>query len=284
MAMMGKNDKRFRSLGEILSRYDFQKDKYISREFQKYGYDLAVALGDLENRSLYIKLAKKEPRAVLEKIKFAALESKATNKKKLFLWKLGQYHWQEKLVKKRLKRNFFEKSPEKAAKALLGQILVAVDEKGILRAGEITETEAYFGPTDLASHARFGQKGRAKTMWALPGTAYVYLIYGLYAMFNVVAHQEKEAGAVLIRALKPLVGGQGAIACGPAKLTTWLKINLDENGEDLTRSSRLWMARGEKIQRKRVASGPRVGVEYAGEWAEKKLRFWIKRSRYVTNR
>ncbi len=284
MVMMGKKNNHFRSLGEILGRYDFQKDKYISREFQKYGYDLARALGDLENRSLYIKLAKEEPRAVLEKIKFAVLESKATNKKKLFLWKLGQYHWQEKLAKKRLKRSFFEKSPETVAKALLGQILVAVDEKGILRAGEITETEAYFGPADLASHARFGKKGRAKIMWTLPGTAYIYLIYGLYAMFNVVAHQEKGAGAVLIRALKPLVGGEGTIACGPAKLTMWLKIALDENGEDLTRSSRLWIARGEKIKRERVASGPRVGVEYADEWAKKELRFWIKRSRYVTNR
>ena len=92
MEMMGKKNNRLHSLGEILSRYDFQKDKYISREFQKYGYDLARALGDLENRSLYIKLAKEEPRAVLEKIKFLVLESKAVNKKKLFLWKLGQYH------------------------------------------------------------------------------------------------------------------------------------------------------------------------------------------------
>jgi len=282
MVTMGKNNGHLRSLGEILSRYDFQKDKYISREFQKYGYDLARVLGDLENRSLYIKLAKEEPRAVLEKIKFAVLESKATNKKKLFLWKLGQYHWQERLEKKRLKRNFFEKSPKGVARALLGQILVAIDEKGILRAGQITETEAYFGPADLASHARFGKKGRAKAMWGSPGTAYVYLIYGLYSMFNVVAHREKEAGAVLIRALKPLAGGKGAIACGPAKLTTWLKITLDQNGEDLASSSRLWIARGEKVPKEKIASGPRVGVEYADEWAKKPLRFWLKRSRYVS--
>ena len=282
MVMMVKKNNHLRPLGEILSRYDFQKDKYISREFQKYGYDLARVLGDLENRSLYIKLAKEEPRAVLEKIKFSVLESKAANKKKLFLWKLGQYHWQEKLEKGRLKKAFFKKNPDKVARELLGQILVAIDEKGILRAGQITETEAYFGQEDLASHARFGKKGRAKAMWGSPGTAYIYLIYGLYTMFNVVAHPEKEAGAVLIRALKPVVGGKGSVACGPAKLTTWLKITLDQNGENLARSSRLWIAGGEKVKKERIASGPRIGVEYADKWAKKPLRFWVRRSRYVS--
>ena len=119
-------------------------------------------------------------------------------------------------------------------------------------------------------------------MWGSPGTAYIYLIYGLYTMFNVVAHPEKEAGAVLIRALKPVVGGKGTVACGPAKLTAWLEIALEQNGENLARSSRLWIARGEKVKKERIASGPRIGVEYADKWAKKPLRFWIKRSRYVS--
>ena len=282
---MAANSNSFTSVGKILKNFSPLKDKYISREFQKYGYDLAQALGDLKNRSLYIKLAKEEPRPVLEKIKYEVLESGRGNLGRLFMWKIGQYRWRKKLLTQRLPRSFLAVSPVKAAQALLGQVLVSVDKYETLRAGLITETEAYGGAYDLASHARFGKKGRARIMWARPGTAYVYLIYGQHVMFNVVAHKKGQVGAVLIRSLKPLVGGGAKNKTdtrGPAKLTAFLKISLQSQGVDLVTSSSLWLAKGEKIRTEKIAAGPRVGVDYADSWALKPWRFWIKHSRYVS--
>jgi len=279
--MVNKQSK-FRSIDDILGKFDPLKDKYISREFQKYGYDLAQDLGDLKSRSLYIKLAKEEPRGVLEKIKYDVLDSKVGNKKKLFMWKVGQYRWRKKLEQGRLERSFFEFPPDQVGVQLLGKILVSIDEYNVLRAGEVVETEAYFGQEDLASHARFGQKGRARIMFGEIGVAYVYLIYGTHSMFNIVVHQKGQAGAVLVRSLKPLVGGKGKIACGSGKLTAWLKIDKDFNGEDLVASPRLWIARGREIDKNKIDSGPRIGVEYAEDWADKHYRFWIKYSRYVS--
>jgi len=83
-------DTKPQSLGQILKQFDPLKDKYISREFQKYGYDLAVELEDLPHKALYIKLAKNYPRAVLEKARCFVKDAKARNKAKLFMWKLGE--------------------------------------------------------------------------------------------------------------------------------------------------------------------------------------------------
>ena len=279
--MVNKQSK-FRSIDDILGKFDPLKDKYISREFQKYGYDLAQDLGDLRSRSLYIKLAKEEPREVLEKIKYDVLDSKVGNKKKLFMWKVGQYRWRKKLEQGRLEKSFFESSPDQVAIKLLGKILVTIDEYNVLRAGEIVETEAYFGQEDLASHARFGQKGRAKIMFGEVGVAYVYLIYGTHSMFNIVVHRKGQAGAVLIRSLKPIVGGKGKIACGPGKLTAWLKIDKNLNGEGLIDSPRFWIAKGREIDKSKIDSSPRIGVEYAEDWTDKQFRFWIKYSRYIS--
>lgn len=85
---MDKNQPQ--SLGQILTDFNPLKDKYISREFQKYGYDLAVELGDLEHKTLYIKLAKETPRAILEKARYFVKDAKARNRGKLFMWKLGE--------------------------------------------------------------------------------------------------------------------------------------------------------------------------------------------------
>ncbi len=280
--MMAIKSSKFRSISDILANFSPLQDKYVSREFQKYGYDLAQDLGDLKNRSLYIKLAREEPRAVLEKIKYEVLEGGRGNKGRLFMWKVGQYRWRKKLEDGRLPRLFFNGSPSLVAQKLLGKIIVSVDGHNVLRAGEMVEVEAYFGQEDLASHARFGRKGRAKIMWDQPGTAYVYLIYGMHSMLNVVAHQRKKAGAILIRALKPLVGGKGRVAVGPGKLTAWLKIDRSFNGESLITSPRLWIAQGRYINKNDINSGPRRGVEYAEDWVDRPFRFWIKRSRYVS--
>jgi len=86
----------------------------------------------------------------------------------------------------------------------------------------------------------------------------------------------------LVRSLKPLVGGKGKIACGPGKLTAWLKIDKDFDGEDLFTSPCLWIAKGREIYKSKIDSGPRIGVEYAEDWVDKPFRFWIKYSRHVS--
>lgn len=87
---MANNQVKPQSIGNILKRFDPLRDKYISREFQKYGYDLAMELGDLAHKSLYIKLAKEVPRAILEKAKNFVKDARARNKAKLFMWKLKE--------------------------------------------------------------------------------------------------------------------------------------------------------------------------------------------------
>lgn len=88
---MKKSDKNFKSIGDILFGFDPLKDKYISREFQKYGYDLAVELGDLEHKALYIKLAKETPRKILEQARnFVKDAGRVKSRARLFMWKLGQ--------------------------------------------------------------------------------------------------------------------------------------------------------------------------------------------------
>ena len=280
---MSKLSNDFTPISDVLKRFDKEEDKYVSYEFQKYGYDLAKDLGDLKHKSLYIKLAKEEPRPRLERIKHQVLETgKGSNLGKLFMWQLKQAHWREKLTKNRLPKEFYSNSPSRVAKNLLGQILVTQDRYRVLRGGEITETEAYLGEEDLASHARLGNRGRSKMMFSSSGQAYVYLVYGQHQMFNVVAHQKGEAGAVLIRSLKPLVGGEGKVAVGPGKLTSWLKIDGTHNGLDLVLSEKIWLARGRGFPEKEINSGSRIGVDYAGEWAKKKFRFWPKHCRYVS--
>lgn len=78
------------SLGDILKKFNPLKDKYVSREFQKYGYDLAMEFGDMEHKSLYIKMAKEIPRAVLEKARYFVKDAKARNRGRLFMWKVKE--------------------------------------------------------------------------------------------------------------------------------------------------------------------------------------------------
>jgi DNA-3-methyladenine glycosylase len=183
------------------------------------------------------------------------------------------------LAGRRLGARFYRRPPEVVARALLGKVLVHGD-----RAGIIVETEAYQGPEDRASHARFGPTDRNRVMFGPGGVTYVYLCYGMYDLFNVVAGPDGAPGAVLVRALEPHRGLPDDPACarGPGKLTRALAISRDHNGLDLTASGRLTITRGRTVPRDRVAVGPRVGVDYAGDWAEAPLRFWIDGSPAVS--
>lgn len=173
---------------------------------------------------------------------------------------------------RRLSERFFSQPSEALARGLLGKTLVHGD-----RAGIIVETEAYLGPEDLASHARFGSRSRNQVMFGPGGVAYVYLCYGVHELFNVVSGRPGQPGAVLLRALEPGAGlpTDPAVARGPGKLTAALGIGRMHNGIDLRCDERLYIAEGRRVRPADVAAGPRIGVDYAGPWAEAALRFWI---------
>jgi DNA-3-methyladenine glycosylase len=151
----------------------------------------------------------------------------------------------------------------------------------------IVETEAYLGKGDRASHAWRGQPTkRTEVLFQAGGIAYVYLVYGLHDMFNVVAGVEGDGSAVLVRSGEPVRGERtmvenrgltgpvvaGDIAGGPGKLCQALAIGRDLNGVRLDRGEIL-LCRGRPADPASIVSGPRVGVDYAGEAAAWPLRF-----------
>jgi len=154
---------------------------------------------------------------------------------------------------------------------LLGKFLVRKISKRET-AVEIVEAEAYDGPKDLACHGRFGKTPRNRVMFGPAGVFYVYFVYGMYWMLNVVVDKRNYPAAVLLR---------GAIGLnGPGKLTRELRIDGRLNGKPANRSSGLWFEdRGIKVKAGDVERAPRVGVGYAGPiWSRKKYRFIKKNS------
>jgi DNA-3-methyladenine glycosylase len=168
------------------------------------------------------------------------------------------------------------------ARDLLGKVLVHTVD-GQRYAGRIVETEGYVGPDDAASHARSGQKGRAALMWGQAGVAYVYLIYGMHHCFNAVTEAEGYPGAVLVRAVEPLEAAAQHKANGPALVCRALRIDRTCNGVDLT-TSELAIEDAEPIADTQVRMGPRIGVDYAGAWAEHPWRLWLADSPAVSRK
>ena len=163
---------------------------------------------------------------------------------------------------------FYARPADELARDLLGQHL-CVEAGGHRIEARIVETEAYLGEQDLACHASRGRTKRTATLYGPPGTAYVYLVYGLHHLFNVVALAEGEPHAVLVRAVEPL-GPLEARTDGPGRLTRALGIDLSYNGIELF-SPPITLLRG--VPPASVAVDRRVGVDYAGPWAAAPLRF-----------
>ncbi len=171
-----------------------------------------------------------------------------------------------------LPKRFSDRAADVVAKALLGQLLV-LESDGVARVGRIVETEAYLGPHDLACHSSKGRTPRTEVMFGPPGHAYVFLVYGMHHCVNVVTG---HGAAVLLRALEPLAGlAPGARTSGPGRLTRALGITKAHDAAPLDRAP-LYLARGEPVPGSAIAQGPRVGVDYAGSWARRALRFWVK--------
>lgn len=180
-----------------------------------------------------------------------------------------------------LPREFYDRDTVAVAQALLGKCLVHVSQ-GVQRAGRIVEAEAYLGPHDLAAHSARGLTPRTRTMFGPPGHAYVYLIYGMYHCMNVVTQPEGMASAVLLRALEPVHGIEGRTQ-GPGLLCRAMDIDRRLNGHDLL-SGDFFIADDGLAKEFSIVKRPRVGVDYAGRWARRLLRFYIKGNPFVSRR
>jgi len=174
----------------------------------------------------------------------------------------------------RLDRGFFGRPAPELARALLGVIMVRrVD--GVVRRARLLEVEAYCGPKDLASHSSKGRTARTEVMFGPPGRAYVYFIYGMHWMFNVVGGEEGHAQAVLIRSAQPLDEWEANLI-GPARLARAFDITRPDNGMDLTGDDIHFLA--DSAYRPRIIKSRRIGVDYARHWKDRLLRFIDTRS------
>lgn len=185
-----------------------------------------------------------------------------------------------------LNATFFAQDTLTVARNLLGQTLVRTDDHGRQLRGTIVETEAYLGQNDSACHAARGRTRRTEVMFGPAGRAYVYFVYGMHHMFNIVTEAEGRPCAVLIRAIAPLSGHAlmeqrrrqtgWAVGNGPAKLCQALAIDRALNSWDLTSKQCLWLEKGPHIPESDISRGPRVRIDYATP-ADRQApwRFWI---------
>lgn len=195
----------------------------------------------------------------------------------------------------KLPRSFYERDDVvQISKELIGKV-ICTNFDGILTTGIIVETEAYNGRTDKACHAYPDVRtARTETIYGPSGYAYVYLCYGIHHLFNVVTNQEGLADAILIRAIKPVEGKevmvqrrgkerlQPVITNGPGKLSQALGITTSDNKSDLL-GELIWIEdQGLEISEEEIASGPRIGVDYAGEDAKLPWRFTIRDSKWIS--
>lgn len=178
----------------------------------------------------------------------------------------------------KLPYNFYAADAKEVAQSLLGKILVhQVDD--LLLKGHIVETEAYLGEHDLACHAAKGKTERTKIMFGKAGYAYVYLIYGMHNMLNIVTGSEGEGQAVLIRAIEPLENIT-AKTDGPGKLTRALRITRAHNAISLL-GDKLWLEQAPTIDN--VITTPRIGINNCDqEWKDAPLRFYNADSEYIS--
>ena len=183
------------------------------------------------------------------------------------------------------------------AKELLGKILVT-KWGGIETSGRIVEVEAYNGIIDKASHASGGRRtSRNEVMYGKGGVAYVYLCYGIHHLFNVVTNEQETPHAILIRALEPLKGidtmlertnkkqPDNTLTRGPGNVSKALGISFKHHSGHSLLSRDLFIAEDDFVLNKKdVASSPRIGVDYAGDDASLPYRFYIKGNAFVSGK
>ena len=207
---------------------------------------------------------------------------------------------------KRLKSEFFQECCLELSKKLLGKKLCTKDKNGELLSGRIVETECYPGGTDKASHSFKGKTDRNQAMFMDPGTAYVYIIYGVLNSFNISA--KEDGGAVLIRALEPVDGLDAMrinkapdpakkppkrkapmkdheLCNGPAKLCQSFKITKENaNCMDMTKEdSKIWLEDDKNYEEDEIVVSTRIGIDsYGEEFAALPYRFYVKDCKSVS--
>lgn len=182
---------------------------------------------------------------------------------------------------RKLPRSFYARDTEEVARDFLGKYLVHVAD-GVRRVGRIVETEAYVGAHDLAAHSSKGITARTRIMFGPPGFAYVYLIYGMHYCFNVVTETAGHGTAVLVRALEPVRHIEGRTS-GPGLLCKAMGIDMRLNAHDML-SRDFYIAAGSEPPPQAIVTRPRIGVDYAGEWAGRELRFYIQGNPWVSRK
>lgn len=183
-----------------------------------------------------------------------------------------------------LPRPFFARDAETVAHDLLGCLLVRRTAIGD-RICRIVETEAYVGAHDLACHASKGRTARTEPMFGEAGHAYVYFVYGMHHLLNVVTGPVDDPQAVLIRGAEPWpsTGRLDASLAGPAKLCKALGITTQEHNRlDVCAGGELIFLPRPAPLSEEIAASPRIGIDYAGEWAAKPLRFHLRGSSGVS--
>ena len=198
-------------------------------------------------------------------------------------------------MRERLARSFFDRPALAVARELLGKVLVRESADGMV-AGRIVETEAYIGLEDRASHASRGRTKRNAVMFGPPGHAYVYLIYGMHWCLNLVTERAGVPAAVLLRAVEPLEGlalirsrrpkarRQRDLTSGPARLCQAFAVDGSLNGADVCSPEAALFVEDRALAVGTVVAAPRVGVDYAGEWAHRPFRFYEEESAWVSVR
>jgi DNA-3-methyladenine glycosylase len=179
------------------------------------------------------------------------------------------------------------------AKKMLGMELVHENQEGIT-SGIIVETEAYLGPEDRAAHS-FGNRRTARTevMFHQAGTIYTYFIYGMHVCFNIVSGPIDKPEAILIRAIQPIKGielmkkrrirvkKEVQLTNGPGKLSKSMGFTLEHSGQKMN-DGEISIQERLEIHPYDIASGPRIGIQYAEEAVHFPYRFWIKNNPYVS--
>jgi DNA-3-methyladenine glycosylase len=187
-------------------------------------------------------------------------------------------------------------NPVEIAQSLIGKILIT--NKGTVQtSGIITETEAYWAPDDMASHARnYTRTPRNEMMYAEAGSSYTYICYGIHTLFNIITADIDIPHAVLIRAIEPVQGIESmlkrramkklspALSSGPGSLSVAMGINMLDNGVALydSRSAIRIEENSFEIPENEVIATPRIGVESSGKSASLPYRFIWKKSSYIS--
>jgi len=198
------------------------------------------------------------------------------------------------MTSRKLPRDFYLRPDVlTVSRDLLGKLLVVPGPNGERVSGKIVEVEAYRGPEDRASHAYGGRRTkRTETMYGAGGIAYVYFVYGMYYQFNVVCNVADVPHAILVRALEPVEGIElmrarrhghldRNLTNGPGKLCIAMGIDRQLNAADL-RGDKVWLEDFETVSPRRIARGPRIGIDYAQEWIDKPWRFLIRDNPFVS--